>query len=816
MPDFLPARFDGGRRLPGWLLCLLLAAPWAARAQGTAAVSGQVTSTAGLAVEFATVTLHRAKDSTVVKTEFSDVQGTYRLEAAAGGRYLVSAAQAGFGRYWSAAFELPTAGATLPVIRLTASKTVALQEVTVPGRKPLFEHLADRTVVNVADSPLSAGATALDVLNRSPGVGTNSSGFTLRGRSGVLVVLDGKRVPLTGDELASYLRALPAGQLQSIELITNPTAQYDAQGSAGVIDIHLKKDQRLGTNGSANASYGRGQYGKFTAGLTLNHRRKNVNFFGSYVYADRRDFARQDFSRQYVSTSALPAATSTIEGLRLLNVYSHSAKLGTDVTVSKRTVLGVSLNGLLNQTTSNNESQTSFFKPEGVAEYRYASTAAQDISRPSGSTNLNLRHTFADSATAATLTADADYAHYRTARELVLTTNYQYPVKPSSVLTGDQANNLIISAVKADFSSPLPRRARFEGGLKATRITSDNHVAFYNNGAYNPLISSTFSYYENVQAAYVNLRGTAAKCELQAGLRAEQTTIRTASSGEGLREREYLQFFPSASVQRTFNARHVLGASVGRRLDRPSYAQLNPLRTYFDAVSYRSGNPDLVAQTSYNFSLTHTYRQKFSTALGYSQTTQPIVLVVQPSPDGGRLVVNREVNLTTLDYYSLTLTAPLEPTKWWTLYANGVFYYSRFRGALAGTALDRQQPTCQLTASNTFALSHGWSAELNGTFESGEIWGFERTRPRGQVLAGFQKNFWEKRGTFRFNVSDLFYTAVVRPTATYDNFTESFVLRQDTRVATAAFTYRFGNIKVAAARKHAVGAEDELRRSAGQ
>ena len=795
-----------------WSRCLLVAAPLFSQAQG---VSGTVTA-AGAPLEFATVTLHRGADSAVVKTEFSDARGGFLLQAAAG-RYLVSAAQVGFGRRWTAAFELPAAGLSLPPLALQTSQATALKEVTVTARKPLYERQADRTVVNVADSPLSSGATALDVLSRAPGVSLDgANNLALRGRQGVMLVVDGKRVPLTGDELASYLRALPAEQVQNMELITNPPAQYDAQGGAGVIALNLKKDQRLGTNGSANASYGRGEFGKFTAGLSLNHRRRNVNVFGTYTYADRRDFARQQFDRQYAATAALPGVSSAVTGRRVLALQSHAAKVGADFTLAKQTALGMSLTGLLSNTNTVNESQTQFFGNSGAVAQRNRSTAVQDIGRPNGSANVNFRHAFADSATAASIVADADIARYATTRTLALTTRYDEVLLPDALLKGDQRSDLTIGAVKVDFSQPLPHRARFETGVKATRITSNNTVVFRNEGVVNPLISGNFNYYENVNAAYVSLRGAAPKTTWQGGVRLEQTNIRTEMANEILRERSYSQLFPSAAVQRTFNDRHALGLSAARRIDRPSYGQLNPLRAYFDAVSYRSGNPDLVAQTSYNLELTHTYRQKFTTAIAYAQTDQPIVTAVQPSPDGGRFVVNREVNLTTQDYLALTLAATLEPAKWWTLYGNGVFYYSRFRGSLAGTALDRQQPACLLTASSTFGLPLGWTAEVNGTFQSGEIWGFEHSRARGQLLAGVQKSLWAKKAALRLNVADVLYTAPIRSTSTYDNFTESYLLRQDTRVVTAAFTYRFGNGKVTAARKRTAGADEELRRAAGQ
>ena len=819
MPGFIPVQLDG-RVSWWWLSVWLLGAPLAGLAQ-RAPVSGSVAGPAGAAVELATVTLHRAADSVVVKTEFSNAAGDFRLEALAGQRYLVSVAQVGYKRYWSPAFELPAAGQALGQVRLVASQATALKDVTVTGRKPLFEHQADRTVVNVADSPLSAGATTFDVLGRAPGVTADgANNLALRGRQGLLVVIDGKRVPLTGTELADYLRALPAEQVQRIELITNPPASYDAQGGAGVIAITLKKDQRLGTNGSANASYGRGEYGKFIGGLALNYRRKNLNIYGNYAYTDRRGYLRIDFDRQYAAAPPLPAASSLIASERLTWLRSHSGKVGLDLTLSKRTLLGVSATGLASQTITTTNSNIQFFDENRQPARHYTSLADQDIKRPNGSVNLNLRHTFADSAGASSLAFDADYARYNTTRLLGLYTYFDAPTSPTTLLSGDQRSNLDIGAVKADYSQPLPHRARLDAGVKATRIASDNNVVFVNtvNGVstINPDISSQFQYHENVNAAYATVSGARAGTTLQAGLRAEQTNTLAETPGGSSRERHYIQLFPSLLVQHSLSKQHELALAVARRVDRPSYVQLNPLRAYLDATSYIAGNPDLIASTSYNFELTHTYKQKFSTALAYSRTDQPIVFATQLSPDGNRVVVNRDVNLTTRHFYTLTLTAPLEIAKWWTLYANGLAYYDRYVGTLENTFLDRGQFSYNLTLNNSFTLPHGWSADVSGLYESRQVGGFQLLQERGQVAAGIQKSLWNKQGTLRLNVSDIFYTTPQRVTSDYINFSEYFRARMDSRVGTVAFTYRFGNTKVAAARKRAAGADEELRRAAGQ
>ncbi len=802
-----------GRLAGGGLLLL----PLAAQAQ-RATVSGTVATATGTPQEYVTVTLHRAADSAVVKTDYTDRVGLYQLQAGAGGRYLISAQQVGFQRYWSAPFELPAAGLALPAIGLLPGAT-ALQGVTVTGRRPLYERLADRTVVNVADSPLSAGASTLEVLGRAPGVTQDANdNLRLRGREGLLVYLDGKRVPLAGQELADYLRALPAEQIQSIELIANPPARYDAQGTAGVIDIKLKKDQRLGLNGSANASYGRGVYGKLVAGASLNYRRKNLNLYGTYTYTNRRDFTRFNFDRQFAASAGLPAGSSQQFAEQLTYLRTNSVKAGLDLNLSKRTLLGFSALGLLSRSMVNTSSEARFFDEQGALGGHYTSSAPQQVRRPSGSLNLNLRHAFADSATASTISADLDYARYHTARLLDLYSYYEVPTQYSALLTGDQRNDLSIGTARLDYSRPLPHRLRLDAGVKATHVVSTSEALFIyttNSGSgVLPDLSYPFRYRENVNAAYLDLHCTTTRTTLQAGLRAEQTHTLADASGQTLNEHRYFQLFPSLLVQHTLDKSHALALSVARRIDRPSYSLVNPLRLYLDPTSYTSGNPGLLPQTSLNTELTHTYKGKFNTALAYVYTRQPSVQVVQPA-DNGRSVVNRFENLHALHFYSLSLTAPLEIASWWSLYANAIAYYSRYQGELNGTDLDRGRVAFNLTAKNTLTLPGGWTAEVSGLYESWEVVGYQLTRDRGQLAIGLQKSLWRNQGTLRLSVADALYTTPIRGTSTYDNFTETFYQRKDQRVATAALTYRFGNTKVAAARKRAAGADDELRR-AGQ
>ncbi|MFD2574051.1 TonB-dependent receptor domain-containing protein [Spirosoma soli] len=811
------------------LLLFTLVLSQVALAQTTAHLRGNIRTESGLAVEFATVTLHRASDSVVVKAEFTDAEGAYAFSIPSAGRYYVAASQVGFARAKSAVVDVATGDQTVPALVLRPSQNTTLNEVKVVAQKPLYERQADRTVVNVEGSSLAAGNTSLDVLARSPGVTVdNNDNLALRGRQNVLVLIDGKRQPMTGSELADYLRALPADQLKSIELITNPPAKYDAQGTAGVIAINLRKDQRLGTNGTIQASYGRSQYDKYTAGVSLNNRRKGLNLFGSYNYANRDGLAQLDIHRDFFRSAdaavdpnrqqTLTGSSDQINRSRM-NFLSHSVRAGFDYTLSKRTVLGAVGSYQQNRAPGQlGENQTTLYDAGGQPTDIYNARNIRSFVSPNGSANLNFKHTFADSSNSPELTADVDYARYRTSRLQQLSTTYTLSNRSSTLLDGDQQGDLTIVSAKADYTRPLARRSRIEAGVKASRVSSDNDVVFRLTEGFlttiDPNRSNRFKYDETILAAYGNWNRTLAKTTLQFGLRVEQTIAEGRQAvGDSSFSRRYAQLFPSAAIKRTLSKNHELNLTLSRRINRPSYGQLNPFRIIIDPTTAGSGNPNLRPETSYNLELTHTFKGTFSTGLSYARTSLPIIGVVQPETDS--TVLSTSVNLNRQDYFALTITAPVQPAKWWQMYNNAVFYYSHFVGNLAGTSLNKGRPAFNLSSNHTFTFGKGWSAELNGSFQSGEQYGFLRVQPNGQVTAGLQKALWDRKGTLRINVADVFFTQKVRAVSAYDNYIERFYQRRDSRVATVSFSYRFGNDKVTPIRRRTSGAEDEKRRAGG-
>src|SRR6476661_912353 len=797
----------------GLWLALLLGTPAVVSAQQRAAVSGSLSTPAGGPVEFATVTLHRAADSTVVKTEFSDEKGAFRLEAAPGARYLVSAAQVGFERYWSAPLELPATGLSLPAITLRSSAATALKEVTVTAKRPVFERQADRTVVNVEGSALAAGNTTLDVLSRSPGVTVDGSdNLGLRGRQGLLVLIDGKRQPMCGTELADMLRALPADQLKSIELITNPPAKYDAQGSAGIIAINLKKDQRQGTNGTANLSYGRSQYNKFTGGLSLNHRKKKLNLFGSYNYSNRENFGGLNLHRDFFGRDGQLIGTTDQQSRFVAHASVNSWKAGLDYNLTPSTTVGLVVNGLDNPSPSNGNNTGLLRSVTRNEDYPFTSTSNAHNHASNGAANLNLRHTFADSLGTHELTADVDYAAYRIDNDQVLRTFSNDQLQ--NTVANNQLGQLSIQSVKLDYTRPLSKRVQLEAGAKASLVTADNDAKFYTDGNYDLNSSNRFRYDENINAGYVNLNYTSPRLTLQAGLRGEQTNAvgkqdRTVEFQNF--DRHYFQLFPSAAIKRTLSEKHEVALSLSRRIDRPSYNSLNPFRQFIDRTTLQGGNPELLPQTSYNLELTHTFKQSYSLALSYSITSNPMIGVVQPASDSTVIATTR--NLDYQHYYALTATAPVQVAKWWNMFNNVVLYYNHFTGNLAGTNLNRGGVSLQFSSNHTFSFGKGWSGELNGSYESRQVYGFLVQKPLGSVGAALQKSFLDRKLNLKLAVNDIFYTMPAHVTSTYSNYEETFYQYRDSRVGTLSLSYRFGNDKVAPAKRRAGGAEDEKRRA---
>ena len=788
-------------------------------------VSGVVRDAAGKPLEFVAMMLVKSVDSTLVKGAVSDAGGAYGFENVVEGRYLAVATQLGYQKLYSPAI---TVDATHPDVRVPdlrmQEETKLLTGVTVTARKPFIEQQVDRTVVNVENSIVASGNTALEVLEKAPGVTIDRQNdqIQLKGKQGVIVMIDGKQTYLSAQEVSNLLKNTPSDNIATIEIITNPSSKYDAAGNSGIINIKMKKNKNFGTNGTVIAGLGQGRFEKANGSLRLNHRQGKTNAFGNYSYSHQRSFQENELNR----IIAYDGRTTYFDQVsNRPNQYNgQNYRVGLDYFLNKKSTLGLLASGFVNDWRQNNGLNHSIIRNEnGQVTLRPTTAVKVQEKRTNLTGNLNYKHEFNGSGRE--LTADADNARFNGDSYNHLVTSYtdanNLPAQPTDAIRNGMPSAIDIWAFKSDYVHPTKKGGKWEGGVKSSYVQSDNNLVFenYREGEWtlDPTRTNRFKYQENIYAAYANYAGKLGKkTSLQLGLRVEQT--RSEGNSVTLNrvvDRQYTNLFPTFFASRQLDTNHVLNFSYSRRIDRPNYQDLNPFVFYLDPYTYQQGNPYLKPQYTNSLQLTHVYKSAFSTSLGYSRTTDVIVREVPGQIPEQNITFVTTDNLATLDNVNLTISFPLPVAKWWTLQNNLTVYYNHYNSPYLGTQYSVDVVAWNAYVSNSFTLGKGFSAELSGWYNSAALYGFFQSQPQGAFSVGVQKSVLNKKGTLKLNVNDPLWTNKFRGTTRYQDINFRIRARWESRVARLTFTYNFGNQNVKAARQRSTGTEAERNRAGG-
>ena len=772
--------------------------------QKSGRVEGAVKDENQKALEGATIALLKAKDSSVAKIAVADKNGNYQFESLPEGKYLVSVTGVGYKKEYTPVFDIISSSSAINLKTTTLIRSASsLSGVTVTAKKPLVEQKIDRTVVNVEASVTNVGASAIEVLEKAPGVSVDKDGnISLKGKEGVMVLVDGRPTQLSGADLANMLKSMQASQLDQIEIMTNPPAKYDAAGNAGVINIKTKKNKQFGYNGTATVGYGQSQYPKFNESLNFNYRAGKINFFTNLGHNYRKSWSRLELQRNLRHETTKELENYFEQESNMRNEFnSFNAKIGMDYSASKNTTLGFVVNGFSNPGTFGNRGLIEITDPNHDFRSRTRATADYNQAWKNFSTNLNFR-TVLDT-TSKELTADLDYMMYDSYNDQLLI-NADYDafdkmIRKADTLQAALPQNINIYSGRVDYLHPLKKGARFEAGVKMSVVRTDNN-ARYDSIQYGQRVndinrSNHFIYEENINAAYVNLSTPLSKkLSAQLGLRLENTVSKGNQVTQNkVFKNDYIGLFPTAYFQYKANDKNNFGLNYGKRIRRPNYESLNPFIRFLDRYTFMEGNPELKPQFSHNIELSHTYRSFLTTTLNYTRTTDIIQQIIEQRDS---VAFAKQANIAKQRQYGVSVSANHPVTKWWTssLYVN--VFNNQFDGVIDNGAVSFTHTTLMLNGQQQFKFAKTWTAELGGFYRTSGVEGVLLTKPMGMVNVGLSKQVMKNKGTLRLNVRDVFYTQKFRAIVQYGNVDASFRESRESRVVNMGFTYRFSKGKI--------------------
>lgn len=803
------------------LFTLLVTACLFTSAVSAQKISGAVKDQQGKGLDKTTISLLKAKDSSVVKLSVTDNNGRFSFESGPG-QYLVSASHVGYILLYSKVFDL-SSDVVLGDLNMIKSEG-ALQGVTVSSKKPMIEVKADRMIVNVEGTINATGNDALELLRKSPGVTVDKDdNISLSGKTGVQVFIDGKPSPLSGTDLANYLKSLQSTQIESIELITNPSAKYEAAGNAGIINIRLKKNKTVGFNGSVNAGWNMGTYAKYNSGIALNYRKNRINLFGNYNYNNNKN---QNTINLFRTTSA--DSSFDQKAVMVNKNKSHGFKAGLDFYATAKSTFGIMVNGNLSDPGSDNNSRTNIaYMPSKLVDKLLIADNMSKGKR--NNINFNANYRFADTS-GHELNIDADYGFYNN-KNNQLQSNNTYNAGGTTLIQEEIYNtltpsNIDIYSLKIDYEQNFKKGRLGYGGKLAYVKTDNTFQRFFETGSSSLEDNlNNFTYKENINAAYVNYNRQFKGIMVQAGLRVENTQSKGHSVGfrydygtstkvniDSTLDRNYTDPFPSAAITFNKNPMKQWSITYSRRIDRPSYQNLNPFEYNLDKYTFQRGNPNLRPQYTNSFGITNIYKYKLTTTLNFSHITDVFSSV--PKSEGTKAFITNE-NVATQNIVSLNVSMPVQ-YKWYSLFFNINTYYSHYKGEAVGYKIDQGIFSVNLYAQQTFKLSKTITGQISGFYTSPSIWqGAFKSKQLGSIDAGIQQVLLKGKLTAKATLTDVFKTFHWYAT----NNTSGQTLRAnggwESRQFRINLSYRFGNNKVRAARQRKLASDEETKRTEG-
>ncbi|CAN5629179.1 outer membrane beta-barrel family protein [soil metagenome] len=751
-------------------------------------------STTKANMEFASIAVLRLRDSSAVGGALTDEKGRFLIEELKPGRYIIRITSIGFRTLDSKPFLLTPQDAVKDfgsVYMPPSNKN--LKEVKIEGEKEQYVNSLDKKIYNVEKDIVATGGTAADIMKNIPSVNIDVDGkVSLRGSENVTILIDGKPSGVGGGDKAALLQQLPAGSIESVEIITNPSARYDAEGMAGIINIKTKHDKNNGLNGTVSVGVGTGD--KYNSGFTLNNRGKKVNLYTSYnVRQENRTFeGASDRLNLYNEPNTI--YTTDNEGLN--HNETHNAKLGADFFLSQYNTLSASFGYNNRFETRNERIDYSFQSAEGISYLDFYRRNHELEKSDGGEGLLDFKHVFPGSKTE--LTASASFnMNQRKSNERYANYFTDATLQSSRNIT-DAAYSTAV--VQSDFVHPINDKSKFEAGVKGTMRRNDNDVTgLQSQDGENFVVvdnyTNRFIYTDKVFAGYAQYTGKFMVFDYMAGVRTEASIIEGDSRADSSDfTNDYIDLFPSATVKYTVNQVNELQVSYSRRINRPGQGQLNPFTDYADSLNVRSGNPKLSPEYISSIELGYFRRikeQSVGATIYYRYTTDLITRYRIVEPVSG-VTTTTFRNFSSSQNIGLELVLRNQLGKKFSATTSVNIFQNKIDGSNVDAELQSNATNWNARTTINYKLFAATSLQVTANYMAPSVNPQGTFKGMSGVDVGFRQDFMKGKLNLSISVSDIFDIRKFEIHQDTPDFISDFYRKRESRVANFTLSYRFG------------------------
>lgn len=775
-------------------------------AQSNAGISGRVIDAQSKKpLSFATVAILNQADRKVVAGTQTDENGSFIIENVSPGSYLLRVGYVGFQTYERPNVTVaPNAPLNLKDVELKLSGKNVLQEVVVQGSPPDMQIGIDRKIFNVDQSLVSQGGSVTDLLSDIPSISVDADGaVSLRGSSGVRILIDGKPSAMAGSDITQVLQSLPSNAVQRVEVITNPSSKYDAEGQSGIINIILKKNLRTGMNGSVTASAG--SYRNYNGGIALNYRDSSFNYYGNYDYRKSRRLSEGRSDTRYLENNGF--IDNRNEGDR--SGTGHTAKLGVDYFLNQTTTIGLSGNISIRD---NQRNEDIFYRYENLPDLTGTSTRYSRQTEDDFGYDLNLDFKKEFKKQGEELTFNAAYG--RNKEDGVNTFNqlFSNPASPEDRQINDTYERGDNINIQVDYIRPITEQSKIEAGYRSTIEKDDESQSSLRfdpaTGNYLPdyNVSNKFDLEEIVHAAYLNYQNKFNKSlGYQIGLRAEQAYLNTitesvdpaVSDAERFTpgRLDYFRIYPSLFLTQTFSEDQQLQISYTRRVSRPNGWQVNPFVNISDPLNIRRGNPNLKPEDIHSFELGYTRnigKTTLTSAVYYRRVNDVIQNITQRIEGSNAATISEWRNISMNESTGFEFISKSDIGEALDLTGNLNIYYNRFKGSPEFGLAGRDGINWDANLASNIRITANLSAQLRGNYSAPRVLAQGRSIGNFVTDAALRWSLLKNKGSLLLNVRDVFNQRRFGGYTQTEQFIRNFRDRRSLRMAMLTFSYRFG------------------------